>query len=95
MTVPALIPRTAWRLFLTKGYSTKGENRGVGLFLARSANPESGRRYLTVESEPGVFTQFFVQIPWDSERNMRVINVLIVDDDAMVADLNRLYVNTR
>ena len=25
---------------------------------------------ITVESEPGVFTQFFVQIPWDSERNI-------------------------
>ncbi|WP_416208394.1 hypothetical protein, partial [Escherichia coli] len=24
-----------------------------------------------VESEPGIFTQFFVQIPWDGERSNR------------------------
>ncbi|MBM3073217.1 sensor histidine kinase [Lelliottia sp. RWM.1] len=53
----------------TKGYSTKGENRGVGLFLARQQLQNLGGD-ITVESEPGVFTQFFVQIPWDSERNI-------------------------
>ncbi|HDR2892407.1 TPA: two-component system sensor histidine kinase DcuS [Enterobacter asburiae] len=52
-----------------KGYSTKGENRGVGLFLARQQIHNLGGD-ITVESEPGVFTQFFVQIPWDSERNI-------------------------
>ena len=53
----------------TKGFSTKGENRGVGLFLARQQIQNlSGD--ITVESEPGVFTQFFVHIPWDSERNI-------------------------
>lgn len=52
-----------------KGYSTKGENRGVGLFLARQQIHNLGGN-ITVESEPGVFTQFFVQIPWDSERNI-------------------------
>ncbi|BBV65403.1 sensor histidine kinase [Kluyvera ascorbata] len=51
-----------------KGFSTKGENRGVGLFLARQQTENLGGT-LSVESEPGVFTQFFVQIPWDSERN--------------------------
>ncbi|PXW60994.1 two-component system sensor histidine kinase DcuS [Grimontella sp. AG753] len=50
-----------------KGYSTKGENRGVGLFLARQQCENLGGS-ITVESEPGVFTQFFVQLPWDSER---------------------------
>ncbi|MFP5596280.1 sensor histidine kinase [Kluyvera sp. 142486] len=50
-----------------KGFSTKGENRGVGLFLARQQTENLGGT-LSVESEPGVFTQFFVQIPWDSER---------------------------
>jgi two-component system sensor histidine kinase DcuS len=52
-----------------KGYSTKGENRGVGLFLARQQIQNAGGN-IAVESEPGVFTQFFVQIPWDSERNI-------------------------
>ncbi|WP_336666913.1 sensor histidine kinase [Enterobacter mori] len=53
----------------TKGFSTKGENRGVGLFLARQQIQNLGGD-ITVESEPGVFTQFFVHIPWDSERNI-------------------------
>ncbi|WP_407065860.1 hypothetical protein, partial [Escherichia coli] len=26
---------------------------------------------IAVESEPGIFTQFFVQIPWDGERSNR------------------------
>lgn len=50
-----------------KGFSTKGENRGVGLFLASQQINELGGT-ITVESEPGVFTQFFVHLPWDSER---------------------------
>jgi two-component system sensor histidine kinase DcuS len=53
----------------TKGFSTKGENRGVGLFLARQQIQNLGGD-ISVESEPGVFTQFFVHIPWDSERNI-------------------------
>ena len=50
-----------------KGFSTKGENRGVGLFLASQQLEELGGA-ISVESEPGVFTQFFVHLPWDSER---------------------------
>ncbi|MBZ7358518.1 sensor histidine kinase [Klebsiella grimontii] len=50
-----------------KGFSTKGENRGVGLFLASQQLRELGGS-LAVESEPGVFTQFFVHLPWDSKR---------------------------
>ncbi|WLI76410.1 sensor histidine kinase [Kosakonia sp. H02] len=50
-----------------KGFSTKGDNRGVGLFLASQQLTELGGT-ITVESEPSVFTQFFVHLPWDSER---------------------------
>ncbi|XTZ40187.1 sensor histidine kinase [Salmonella enterica] len=50
-----------------KGFSTKGDNRGVGLFLASQQLNELGGT-ISVESEPGVFTQFFVHLPWDSER---------------------------
>ena len=50
-----------------KGFSTKGENRGVGLFLASQQLSELGGS-ISVESEPGVYTQFFVHLPWDSER---------------------------
>lgn len=51
-----------------KGFSTKGENRGVGLYLARQQVLALGGS-LSVESEPGVYTQFFMQIPWDCERS--------------------------
>jgi len=53
--------------FFSKGFPTKGKNRGVGLYLARQQIENLGGE-IAVESEPGVFTQFFVQLPWDSER---------------------------
>ena len=65
---PGIDPAQLEAIF-TKGFSTKGENRGVGLFLARQQIQNLGGD-ITVESEPGVFTQFFVHIPWDSERNI-------------------------
>ncbi|MGL5697989.1 MAG: DcuS/MalK family sensor histidine kinase, partial [Kluyvera sp.] len=64
---PGIAPDQIDAIFY-KGFSTKGENRGVGLFLARQQIENLGGT-ITVESEPGVFTQFFVHIPWDSERN--------------------------
>ena len=63
---PGIDPERLEAIF-TKGYSTKGENRGVGLFLARQQIQNLGGD-ITVESEPGVFTQFFVHLPWDSKR---------------------------
>ncbi len=65
---PGIDPTQLESIF-TKGFSTKGDNRGVGLFLARQQIQNLGGD-ITVESEPGVFTQFFVHIPWDSERNI-------------------------
>ena len=65
---PGIDPTQLESIF-TKGFSTKGENRGVGLFLARQQIQNLGGD-ITVESEPGVFTQFFVHIPWDSERKI-------------------------
>ncbi|MBS7441400.1 sensor histidine kinase [Enterobacter sp. 120016] len=65
---PGIDPAQLEAIF-TKGFSTKGENRGVGLFLARQQIQNLGGD-ISVESEPGVFTQFFVHIPWDSERNI-------------------------
>jgi two-component system sensor histidine kinase DcuS len=50
-----------------KGFSTKGENRGVGLFLAHQQLSALGGT-ISVESEPDVYTQFFVHLPWDSKR---------------------------
>ncbi|MFW0764952.1 sensor histidine kinase [Trabulsiella odontotermitis] len=50
-----------------KGVSSKGSDRGVGLALVKQQVEGLGGN-ISVESEPGVFTQFFVQIPWDGER---------------------------
>ncbi|WIO41140.1 sensor histidine kinase [Klebsiella electrica] len=61
------IPAANIEAIFNKGFSTKGENRGVGLFLASQQLRELGGT-LAVESEPGVFTQFFVHLPWDSKR---------------------------
>ena len=61
------IPAANIDAIFNKGFSTKGENRGVGLFLANQQLHELGGT-LSVESEPGVFTQFFVHLPWDSKR---------------------------
>ncbi|BBV76282.1 two-component system sensor histidine kinase DcuS [Raoultella planticola] len=63
---PGIPPANIEAIF-NKGFSTKGENRGVGLFLASQQLRELGGT-LAVESEPGVFTQFFVHLPWDSKR---------------------------
>ncbi|KLG17637.1 histidine kinase [Enterobacter roggenkampii] len=65
---PGIDPTQLESIF-TKGFSTKGENRGVGLFLARQQIQNLGGD-ISAESEPGVFTQFFVHIPWDSERKI-------------------------
>jgi len=51
-----------------KGYSTKGEQRGVGLFLVKQ-QIESCHGNIQVESELCTLTRFFIQLPWDSERN--------------------------
>ena len=64
---PGIAPEHLHAIF-SKGFSTKGENRGVGLYLARQQIEDLGGE-IVVESEPGVFTQFFVQLPWESERN--------------------------
>ncbi|HED2612850.1 TPA: two-component system sensor histidine kinase DcuS, partial [Citrobacter koseri] len=50
-----------------KGVSSKGTERGVGLAIVKQQVESIGGN-ITVESEPGIFTQFFVQIPWDGER---------------------------
>lgn len=58
--IPAPLVTTIFR----KGFSSKGDQRGMGLFLVQQQTDLLGG-HLSVESEPGVYTQFFVQIPWD------------------------------
>ncbi len=60
---PGIEPEHLATIF-DKGFSTKGENRGVGLFLLKQQTENLGGG-VSVESEPGVFTQFLVQLPWD------------------------------
>ncbi|QDY41706.1 sensor histidine kinase [Candidatus Pantoea soli] len=60
---PGILPEHLATVF-DKGFSTKGENRGVGLFLLKQQTEHLGGS-VSVESEPGVFTQFLVQLPWD------------------------------
>lgn len=64
------IPENNIDAIFNKGFSTKGENRGVGLFLANQQLRELGGT-LAVESEPGVFTQFFVHLPGIVKGNVR------------------------
>ncbi|OWS77602.1 MULTISPECIES: sensor histidine kinase [Pantoea] len=60
---PGIAPQHLATVF-DKGFSTKGEDRGVGLFLLKQQTEHLGGS-VSVESEPGVFTQFLVQLPWD------------------------------
>lgn len=60
------IPAERLDAIFDKGFSSKGDNRGVGLFLARQQTESLGGK-IAVESEPDVYTQFFVQLPWDGE----------------------------
>lgn len=46
-----------------RGFSSKGDQRGVGLFLVKQQTESLGGS-VTVESEPDVYTQFLVQLPW-------------------------------
>lgn len=63
---PGITPENVEAIF-EKGVSSKGDQRGMGLFLAKQ-QVESLGGTINVESEPDVYTQFFVQLPWDGER---------------------------
>lgn len=63
---PGIDPERIEQIF-DKGVSSKGTERGVGLAIVKQQVESIGGN-ITVESEPGIFTQFFVQIPWDGER---------------------------
>lgn len=66
---PGIAPEQIDRIF-EKGVSSKGTERGVGLALVKQQVEGVGGN-ISVESEPGVFTQFFVQLPWNGERTSR------------------------
>lgn len=62
------IPSATLPAIFNKGFSTKGEQRGVGLYLVKQ-QIEKCHGKIQVESVPGVQTQFIIQLPWDCERN--------------------------
>jgi len=63
---PGIAPEHIPAIF-DKGFTSKGGEHGIGLTLVRQQTEDIGGSIM-VESEPGIFTQFFVQLPWDSER---------------------------
>ncbi len=66
---PGIAPEHIEHIF-KKGVSSKGTERGVGLALVKQQVENVGGN-ISVESEPGIFTQFFVQLPWNGERASR------------------------
>ena len=66
---PGIAPEHIDHIF-EKGVSSKGTERGVGLALVKQQIESVGGN-ISVESEPGIFTQFFVQLPWNGERASR------------------------
>ena len=66
---PGITPEHIEHIF-EKGVSSKGTERGVGLALVKQQVENVGGN-ISVESEPGIFTQFFVQLPWNGERASR------------------------
>ena len=66
---PGIAPEHIEHIF-EKGVSSKGTERGVGLALVKQQVENVGGN-ISVESEPGIFTQFFVQLPWNGERASR------------------------
>ena len=66
---PGIAPEHSEHIF-EKGVSSKGTERGVGLALVKQQVENVGGN-ISVESEPGIFTQFFVQLPWNGERASR------------------------
>ncbi|PWC12359.1 two-component system sensor histidine kinase DcuS [Brenneria roseae subsp. americana] len=48
-----------------QGFSTKGSGRGIGLYLTKQSLEKIGG-HIDFESEPEVYTQFFVNIPYQA-----------------------------
>lgn len=51
-----------------KDFSTKGEQRSVGLFLVKQ-EIENCHGNIQVKSVPGILTQFIIQLLWSCARN--------------------------
>ncbi|ACT11101.1 MULTISPECIES: sensor histidine kinase [Pectobacterium] len=61
---PGISPESQARIY-EQGFSTKGSGRGIGLFLTKQSLEKIGGT-IEFESEPEVYTQFFVTIPYQA-----------------------------
>ena len=64
-TGPGINPALQAAIF-TKGYSTKADNRGLGLFLVQTSLDRLGGE-IEVFSEQGKGTRFIVTLPYESK----------------------------
>lgn len=62
---PGITPENQTRIY-EQGFSTKGSGRGIGLFLTKQSLEKVGGS-IDFESEPEVYTQFFVNIPYQAK----------------------------
>ncbi|KAA8998493.1 two-component system sensor histidine kinase DcuS [Affinibrenneria salicis] len=62
---PGITPENQARIY-QQGFSTKGSGRGIGLYLTRQSLEKIGGT-IDFESEPDVYTQFFVNIPYQGK----------------------------
>lgn len=63
---PGIAPAVQSRIW-QEGFSTKGSGRGIGLYLTKQSLEKIGGT-IDFESEPDVYTQFFVNIPYQARQ---------------------------
>ncbi|ATA26027.1 two-component system sensor histidine kinase DcuS [Brenneria goodwinii] len=61
---PGILPENQEHIY-EQGFSTKGSGRGIGLYLTKQSLEKIGGN-IDFESEPEVYTQFFVNIPYQA-----------------------------
>ncbi len=86
------IPAANIDAIFNKGFSTKGEKSRRRPVSRQPAAPRTRRHVVRRVRAPRIYPIFLFTCPGIVKGKKSVINVLIVDDDAMVAELNRLYV---
>lgn len=60
------MPEELQKRIFEKGYSTKGNNRGFGLYLVEKSNSSLGGE-LHIDSKPMLGTNFYIKIPYKSK----------------------------